>query len=297
MLTGELAALGTAFCWACGTLLFTFAGRLIGSYNVNKLRIPIAMIFLATLLLVQHGTLFPSGLNNRALIYLSASGIIGLTLGDTFYFRCLVILGSRLGALMMSLAPVMTALFAFILIGEHLSALALTGIAVTLSGVAWVATDKKENRIDSREGSKPFGLLMGFLGASGQALGLVLAKEAMDGVFDATSATFIRMAAASVTIWIWAALRGESTRTLRQLKVPKALLSVSGAAFLGPTVGVTLSLVAVKYAQAGVAATIMSTFPIIVIPLAFYFNKERPTWRSIVGSIIAIAGVALLFLE
>jgi len=297
MFTGELAALGTAFCWAGGTLLFTFAGRLIGSYNVNKLRIPVAMIFLAILLTIQHGTLFPTGLNSRAVIYLSASGIIGLTLGDTFYFRCLVILGSRLGALMMSLAPVMTALFAFLLIGERLSLLAIIGIAVTLSGVSWVATDKKDNRIDNREGSKAFGLLMGFLGASGQALGLVLAKEGMDGTFDATSATFIRMVAASAIIWLWAGLRRETKNTLNLLKIRQALFSVSGAAFLGPTVGVTLSLVAVKYAQAGVAATIMSTFPIIVIPLAFFFHKEKPTWRSVVGSVIAIAGVALLFIE
>ncbi len=58
-----------------------------------------------------------------------------------------------------------------------------------------------------------------------------------------------------------------------------------------------MSMVAVKYTQAGIAATIMSTFPIVVIPLTMIVYKEKPTTRSVVGSIVAIIGVALLFIK
>ncbi len=297
MLLGETAAVGTAFCWAGGTLLFALSGRLIGSYNVNKLRIPIAAIFLIIILMVRFGTLFPTGLNNHALLYLSLSGIVGLTIGDSFYFRALVILGPRQGALMMSLVPVMTALFAFISLGEELSLFAITGIIVTTAGVAWVTTDKKEIMIPSREGSKIVGVICGILGAAGQAYGMVLAKEGMAGSMEAMSATLVRMLAATVSIWVLAVFRGEIKSTLAQLKNMRALAAVNGAAFLGPTIGVWLSLVAIKYTQAGIAATIMSTFPILVIPQAMVFYGEKPTIRSILGSIIAIAGVAMLFLH
>jgi len=298
MFLGELAAMGTAFCWSGGSILFSMAGRRIGSYNVNKLRIPIAGIFLTTVLMIRFGTPFPTGINSHTLIYLIMSGIVGLAIGDTLYFRCLFILGPRRGSLMMSLAPVMTALIAFFLIGERLSLMAIGGIAVTLAGVSWVTTDKKDNiDIDQREGSKAFGVLMGVGGAFGQALGLVLAKEAMGKTFDPMSATLIRMIAATAAIWLVAGVRGEIRKTLKALADKRCLAALSGAAFLGPTIGVWLSLVAVKNTQAGIAATIMSTFPVVVIPLAMIVHKEKPSYRSVLGAIIAVAGVALLFIE
>lgn len=298
MFLGELAAMGTSFCWAGGSILFAMAGRRIGSYNVNKLRIPIAVIFLTIALVVFHGTPFPTGINRHALIYLSLSGIVGLSIGDTFYFRSLVILGPRRGSLMMTLVPVMTAVIAYFMIDERLSLLAIAGIGVTLIGIAWVTTDKRDDGlIDRREGSKFVGVLMGIGGAFGQALGLVLAKEGMGKDFNPMSATLIRMIFAFIAIWVVAIFRGEVKRTLKALADRRCLAALSGAAFLGPTVGVSLSLLAVKHAQAGVAATLMSTFPVVIIPLTMIIYKERPSYRAVLGAIIAVAGVAMLFIE
>jgi len=297
MFLGETAALGTSLCWAGGSILFAIAGRLIGSYNVNKLRIPMAALFLSTVLLIGYGSLFPTGMNSHALLYLSLSGIVGLAIGDTFYFRCLVILGPRQGSLMMSLAPVITAISAWFLLDEHLSFMAIAGIFVTLAGVTWVTTDKKDSKIDSREGSKIFGVIMGVLGATGQAIGLVLAKEGMGADFNPMSATLIRMIVATLAIWIVAMFRGEIVGTVKKLTDRKALYALLGAAFLGPTIGVWLSLVAVKHTQAGIAATLMSIFPVVIIPLAMIVHKERPTYRSVLGAIVAVIGVAMLFLE
>jgi drug/metabolite transporter (DMT)-like permease len=297
-LIGEMAALGTAGCWAGGTLLFAQAGRRIGSYNVNKLRIPMAVVFLIVILFFRTGTLFPIWLESHQLFYLALSGIVGLTIGDTFYFRCLVILGPRQGALMMSLAPVITALLAFFMLGETLTILAITGILVTLGGVSWVTTDRKDDQSGrSTEGSKFLGILMGIGGATGQALGLVLAKEGMGSVVDPMAATLVRMLAAAISIWLIALLRGEGLHTVKRLTDRHALLALLGASFLGPTIGVWLSLVAVKLTEAGIAATIMSTFPILVIPLAMIFHGERPSWRSVLGTVISVIGVAMLFLE
>jgi uncharacterized membrane protein len=294
---GELAALSTAFCWAGGTLLFTIAGRNIGSYNVNKLRIPISAIFLALFLIFGFGNLFPTGADTRVIVYLTLSGLIGLVLGDTCYFRCLVILGPRHGALMQSLAPPVTAIAAFFLLGEQLSLMAIAGIGVTLFGVAWVSTDKKDLQAESREGSKFVGILMGIGAATGQALGLVLAKEGMGESFNPLSATFIRMLSSAIIIWIFAGFRGELVSTFKAITSRKALYALVGAAFLGPTIGVWMSLVAVKHIQAGIAATIMSSFPVVVILLVMIFYKERPTLRSVLGAIIAVIGVSMLFIE
>lgn len=292
---GELAALCTAFCWAGGTILFAYSGRRIGSYIVNKLRIVMAVALLSILLMIRYGNLFPSGLDLQALAYLALSGIVGLSIGDTFYFRCLVILGPRRGALYMTLAPVMTALIAFAILGETIAPLAWVGIFVTLAGVSWVTTDRRDDKLDHREGSKTVGILMGVGGAAGQALALVLAKKGMGETFDPMSATLIRMISAAIAIWIVAVVRGEMRATVGAIKDQKAMMALWGAALLGPTIGVWMSLTAVQHTEAGIAATIMSTFPIIVIPLTMIVHKERPTYRSILGAMIAIAGVAMLF--
>lgn len=294
---GELAALTTAFCWSAGTILFTAAGRRIGSYNVNKIRLPIAAIYLTILLLAIQGTLLPTGLTWRVVCYLSLSGFIGLVIGDNCYFRCLVILGPRRGALMQALAPPMTALAAFWFLDERLSLLAIVGIAITLTGITWVTTDRRDEKIDAREGSKLIGIMMGICAAAGQAIGLVLAKEAMGATFNPLSATFIRMISAALFIWLIAAARGEVTATLRSLADRKARYALMGAALAGPTLGVWMSLVAVKHTAAGVAATIMSTFPVIVIPLTILIHHDRPTYRSIIGAVVAVIGVALLFID
>ncbi len=119
----------------------------------------------------------------------------------------------------------------------------------------------------------------------------------MGETFNPMSATLIRMIAAFVSIWIVAAARGEIIDTLKVLTNKRCLLSLSGAAFLGPTIGVWLSLVAVKYTQAGIAATLMSTFPVVIIPMMMIFYKERPSYRAVLGAIVAVAGVAMLFIE
>lgn len=294
---GELAALCTSFCWTGGSILFAYAGRRIGSYNVNKLRIPMAAVYLTIFLLLRFGNLLPTGLTGDALLYLGLSGVIGLSIGDTFYFRSLVILGPRQASLLGSLAPVITALFAFVWLGEKLSLLASVGIFVTLAGICWVTTDKKDEKLDHREGSKALGVLLGVGSAAGQAIGLVLAKRGMGTTFDPMSATLIRMIAASLAIWMVAAARGEIIQTVKQLGDTKATRALMGAAFLGPTIGVWMSLVAVQHTKAGIAAAIMATYPVIIIPATMIVHKEHPTWRSVVGAVVAVGGVAMLFLD
>jgi drug/metabolite transporter (DMT)-like permease len=68
-------------------------------------------------------------------------------------------------------------------------------------------------------------------------------------------------------------------------------------AFLGPFLGITLSLISVANTTVGVAATLMATVQILMLPLVKYVQKERISWRAILGAAIAVAGVAILFLR
>jgi drug/metabolite transporter (DMT)-like permease len=295
---GELAALGTASCWTLASLVFTLAGRRIGAFNLNKLRIPIAAVCLGGMLVLTGGLDALTRLNLGDYGWLALSGVIGLVLGDSSYFAALVILGPRRATLLMSAAPLMAALIAWPFLGETLGWLAWTGIFVTVGGIAWVTAEREFQGGPRTHGSKALGVLLGLGGAAGQAIGIVIAKKVLvDSDVEPLLATFIRMIAAAAAIWFYAILRGQIRSTLAVLNERRVGIAVTGGAVLGPFIGVWLSLVSVKLIEAGVAATIMATVPVLILPLVILVYKERVSPRAALGAIVAVGGVAMLFLR
>ncbi len=295
---GELAALLTAFLWSFTTLFFTSAGRLIGSLWVNRIRIPMAMILLGTLYFITSGHLWPSGVSPESFLYLAASGVIGLTLGDSFLFKALVIMGPRRTLVVFATWPIFASIAAWITLGETLGIVALTGIVLTIAGVIWVTAERQyeTNKVKYAEsGSNRLGIGLAILAAAGQAIGLVLAKAGMGNDISPLPATLIRMVAAAVAVWILAFFKKDIKNIATVFKNRKALALTLGGAVCGPFLGVWMSLTAVKYTATGIASAIMSTVPILVIPLVIIFYKEKVTLRAIIGAVIAVAGVIILF--
>ena len=124
---GQLAALGTAFCWVATALAFEAAGRRIGSLTVNLVRLVLAAGLLALEGWLVRGLALPVDAPPSAWLWLSVSGLVGFTFGDLCLFRAFVVLGSRLSTLMMSLAPPLTAVLGFLVLGEVLSGRDLWG--------------------------------------------------------------------------------------------------------------------------------------------------------------------------
>lgn len=305
-LIGELAALATAALWSLTSIMFSEAGKRIGSYKVNKIRLVIAVGLYAIVLVATTGRILPPGLNTVQVFWLALSAIIGLVLGDMFLFKSFVIIGPRLTTLIFASSPIMTTIIAWFFLGEELGFWEILGIVTTLSGITWVVAERRarQNRtalIDHPDsGSFLKGVAWAFGGALGQALGLVLAKEGMfnaGGVVEPIDAAFVRMVSAVVVIWLFALVRGEIPGTIRSLRVPKAFLFCLGGSFVGPFLGVWMSLVAVSYIATGIAATLNAMVPVFVIPLVIVVYKEKVSLRAFFGALVAVAGVALIFLK
>lgn len=293
---GELAALATSLTFAVNSSFFTVAGRKVGSVVVNRVRLVFAFFFLVIAHGLFLGTPFPVDAGLDRWIWLGLSGIVGLVLGDAFLFQAFVWVGARISMLMMSLAPIIAAVTAWVFLGESLSWLQMMGIALTIGGLIWVILDNDHYR--NRENRNYLkGILFGLGGATGQALGLVLAKYGLGGSFSPLSGNFIRMSTAMIVMWLltWAQGRGISTvKTV--LTDKRALLFIAGGAFIGPFVGVSLSLLALQYADVGVASTLMALPPIFLLPVGYFFFQERFGWGAVVGTVAALSGVAVLFL-
>ncbi len=292
---GEFAALGTAALWAIGSLLFTFAARRIGTFTLNLVRITLAFLILAAFLTLTRGTAWIPAPGD-GLVLLALSGWIGLTLGDWALFGAMVSLGPRLATLLMTLAPPLAAVLAVPLLGERLGGLAVLGMGITLAGVVWVVLERTSGTPLPR-GHRIRGVVLGFLGASGQAVGLVLSKIGMGDGIDPLAATAIRMAAAMLGVWLIALVARRRVRLADLWRERGAQIATVGAVVVGPVMGVWLSLIAVLHTQAGIAATLMALTPVLVLPLVRGVHGEPVSSRAVLGALVAVGGVALLFIR
>jgi drug/metabolite transporter (DMT)-like permease len=298
---GESAALLTAIFWAFTAVFFTSASRRIGSFQVNMIRIPIALVVIALTVLITTGRFFPQASSPQQVYWLLASGVIGLVLGDTFLFRSLVILGPRLGTLIFASWPIMTAILSWIFLDEVLDLMAIAGIVIAFSGIGWVTSERKSEwavtPTSDDAGSKGFGVMLALLGALGQAVGLVIAKHAMGDDLAPIEASYIRMIAAFVMIWILGGITGKAAAALGAIRQAKAMLYTLGGAICGPYLGIWMSLVAVKYTETGVAAAIMASVPVVIIPVTVIVYKQKPSFRAIMGALVTAIGITLLFIR
>lgn len=295
-LTGELAALATSFFFALTSLIFASTGRLVGSQVTNRIRLIFALIYLAVLNFILFREPLPLSAEPSRWIWLGLSGVIGLSLGDTFYFQSLVSVGPRLGSLLLSLAPIFGTIIAWIFFKETLTFLQITGIVLALAGIGWVVMSHEEPP-DTPHGHTKLGVFFGVLAGLGQAVGLVLSKQGMFGEFSPFQANVIRMLAAVLFTWIWTFGEGKAGITITALRdKPRVIGLIALGALVGPLLGVSASLLAVQHAEIGVASTLMALPPVIILPISYFVFKEKIGWQAIAGTILAIAGVAILFL-
>lgn len=295
---GELAGLLTSVFFTATSVMFTLAGQRVGSTVVNRTRLVLAVLFL----MLAHplfGLALPWGAALDRWLWLGLSGFVGLALGDALLFQAFVWVGPRLTMLMLSLAPVLATILAWVFLGERLSPGQVLAIILTVTGTAWVVLDPKGNNTP-REGARSHygrGILYGFGAAIGQAVGLIFARQGLQGDFPALSGTLMRMIVAAGALWGWAALRRQAGTTFSTLRAhPDALRFLLAGSLFGPFIGVTLSLYAVQHAPVGIASTLTSLPPVFLLPVGYFFFDERFNWQAVLGTLLAISGVALLFL-
>lgn len=302
---GETAAVLGSLLWSFCSIFFTMASKRIGVHNVNAIRIFMAVGILAVVHLIIFHTILPNA-NGLQWFYLGVSGFIGLALGDLAYFGCLVRLGPRKGVLIMATNPIFSVAAAYVLLGEHLTWWMLLGIAVTMSGVFWVTLEKQMSESGPAETDKKTqktGILLGIGGAAGQGIGLVLSKYGMFNAADDPSiglnpfsATFIRVLIAGICFIVIMVAMGKMPQLCRSTRDKRSMILLFGGALIGPFLGVWLSMVAVSHTHTGVAATLLSLMPIMIIPIVWVLFREKTSWRGIAGAAVAIIGVAILFL-
>jgi len=293
---GEFAALLVAVFWTFSALAFESASKAVGSIAVNFLRLLLALVLLCIFSYFYRKMPFPSDATSYQWFWLSLSGFVGFVFGDLCLFKSFVLIGSRYAMLIMTLAPVLAALAGWALLHEHLPWYSILGIFFTIFGIALAIVSHNPEKEKLKLNMPLKGFLFALGGAVGQAFGLILSKKGMAG-YDAFAATQIRIITGIIGFGAIILFTGRANQTFKALKSRKGMTGITIGSIFGPFLGVSFSLYSLKHTETGIAATIMATTPILIIPAAVFLFKQKVTLKEIIGAIISVIGVALFFVK
>ena len=314
---GEILSLVVAVAWT-GAALFSEAATLrIGTIVLNVIRMAGSLLVLGVILWVVTGFPLPQYLNAEAWLWLSLSGLVGYVFGDYCLFNSYLTIGSRYGQLFMTLAPLAAALAGWLILGEKMSLMGILGMLVVGTGIGMSVLNKGGGGQHRPHLKLPVrGVLYGIGAAVGQGVGLVLSKLGMEHYQDGIAAhfggdltqagavldyvpmasTFVRAITGLIGFFIIMVLSGKARRLAPALRDKKGMLFTFCAILCGPTIGVSLSLLATLYTNAGVAQTLMSLTPVLIIWPTWLIYRQKVTVLEVVGACVAVAGASLFFL-
>jgi drug/metabolite transporter (DMT)-like permease len=294
---GELAALATALLWTFSMLAWTSAGRRVGSLAVSFLRLLITCVFLAGYGGVVRGQWLPTDADRSTWWLLGLSGLAGFFASDLCAFRSLLLIGPRLTLLLQSLAPPLAAIISWVFLSETLTVWHWLAMVVTLSGVTWVVVERPELKDEKQpRPNLRLGLPLAVCGALLYAIGMVLARKGMRDIrdYDAVAATFIRVLGALPGYFIFITLFGRWHMIFRALQHRHAMGIIFAGSVVGPFLGVTMCMIALRTCPSGVVTTIVSTMPVLVLPFSVLLYREHVSLRAAAGAVLSVLGVALL---
>ena len=306
---GELLSLLVAVMWTFTAIFAEIASKRMGTLVLNVWRMILTIVLLGLLLWFTCGRPWPQHTTPEVWKWFLASGFMGFVFGDYCLFNAYVVIGSRYAQLFMTLGCPFAAITAWLLMGETMSTLGLLGMIVTLTGIAISIMGKRHHK-EGLSLSLPLrGILLGIGAGLGQGVGIVLSKQGMlhYGAVVPPEATDVAsmMPFAGTQIravmgllafgasLLFARRCGDFLRAATDLRGAAAAM---GAVLLGPFFGVSFSLLAVSMTNTGVAQTLMSLTPVLILwPSRQIFGK-KVSMQEIIGAVIAVAGASLFFM-
>jgi drug/metabolite transporter (DMT)-like permease len=289
---GEILSLVAALIWAFSVVLFRVTGRAVRPLALNFFKNVVASaLLLATFPIIGQPLVRDAPLVDYALLALS--GVLGITIADTLFFKSLNIVGAGLSQVVgLSYSPFVI-MFTFAFLGERLTAGDTVGAAMILFGILLSTGHEPPPGVTRRD--LRTGIALATLSVALMALGVTLAKPALDRS-PVVWATGIRVFAGVLALIVLTAVSPRH-RYVWSTLVPSASWKIAlPAAVLGAYVAMIVWIAGIKFAQASIAAILNQTSAVFVLPIAALVLKEPVTRRKLGAVALAVAGATLVVL-
>lgn len=292
---------------ACLTTLFfatsiVFANRSVRACGARTANI--GRLVVAAIVLGAYAHLFGTGFASASTSWLFVSGMVGMGIGDIAMFAALPRLGSRLTVLMVQcLAAPIAALAEWLWLGTSLTAPQLGWSAFILGGVALALMPSRSN--PPRVPVRPIGFVFGFVAALGQGLGAVISRQgnfvalaAGEPAINGITAAYHRILGGLGLVVLYFVVLALLRRPLAPASQPdpRGWRWYVAHALAGPVLGVSCYQWALAHTPSGIVLPIVATTPLVAIPFTYWLEGDRPSRRSVIGGILAVAGCVALTL-
>ena len=290
-------ALLAAFSWSISSLISADITRILGGIGFNRLR----LIFVSIMLL-SYATFQKTWdtINIEYLNVIIVSGIIGIFLGDTLLFMALKRIGPRRNNILFSLAAPFTVILNILVLQQKMSLIEITGCILVFIGVvvaiSYGNSKNNNHRWELIEGSIKIGILFGILAALCQSIGLIMMKPILDQGADPIASAAIRCTISALLLSLTYISKSNLIGNNINFTASTILKTIISG-FLGMALGMSLLLIALQKADAGIVATLSSTSPIMILFLLWIITKKIPSIGAWIGTIIAIIGTGLIFIN
>lgn len=305
---GEAIALLSAVSCTITALYASEASGRLGTMTVNVIRLVLASVFLAALLWVTTGSPYPLYADGKTWTFLILSAAVGYVFGDYCLFSSYLVIGPKTGQLFMTLAPPIAAVAGWAILGETLSLNALIAMAVTICGIVISIISGGDGKI--RLDIPVKGIILGIGAGLGQGIGLVLSKIGMQHYSAAIPAdapaimdemmpfasTMIRALAGGLGFLFIMCLMKTTSELKEGFRDRKGMKYAVMTTLTGPVIGVSLSLMAVRHTNTGIASTLMALTPVLIILPYSIIYRQKVSLKEIIGVVISMTGVGLFFM-
>lgn len=295
---GQLLAITTAACFAAAANVWSHVGKQVGSNTVTHIRLWLALPFIVLAHFFMTGYIVPLRADASSLLLFLLSGLLGFTVADLFIFRSLLLIGVRQTHVILTLTPIFSTVISWFVLKEALTYLQILGIVVTTGGVMWVIYEEGRIRIREKiEKNKNVGVPFAIAGSLAQALANILSKAGMFNDLPPISGSYLRITGGLAGLVLFSFLRKSFfTDFKRMRKQPKLTALLTAGAFVGPLMGVLLTLYALRLAPVGIVSALVRTSPVLLLPFDYFVLKKKVTYKVVIGTFVAIAGVSILFI-
>lgn len=282
---GILSALLSACSWAFGTITFERIGKDVPFVGITFLKGVFSIVLMIVLIL------FTGGLYNIGwweFSFLSLSGIIGIAIGDSLFFKSLQDLGAKVQVIFFLLGQVLTMVLSLLFLGEVLTVEQYIGASILLGGVVVTTWGTQSNHPN-----KSRGIVLGMLSMLCFSISAIMVKDAIADV-PVITATFYRM----LFGMIFTLGYGVASKNFKNWITPLRDRKLCGLFILNVVVitygGFLLSMAAIKFISVSLASVLSATEPLFVLLLAFIINRDRATKRELIGAVITLIGLFLI---
>ena len=285
-------AITTALLFAFSAICNTRVSRAMDQITANLLRLTTAAILLGIITFL----FYPESFQFEASLWLALSGLIGFGIGDIALFIALSRIGSRLTILInFCTATVIGAFADKLLLNDSITFRTWSFICLVLIGLI-IALLPTKNSLTFLKG-KGLGMITALIAGIGQGVGATTSRIAENKALEnglsisAASQAFQRVFAGMIFLLIIHLIKKKIFKRGTDSGTSKVFHWLILAAIFGPVLGVTCFQQSLKTMTSGESMAIISTSPLILIPLAYFFEQDTPTKKSIFGTLLAIFGV------